>query len=182
MTKKIRDRGSRNKNPKTNAMRILDQAGISYNATEYEYDESDLSGVHAAEVLGLPPEEIFKTLVARAQKKSSGGGAASSDPGIFVFVIPVAETLDLKKAAKVAGQKKIEMVHVREIEGLTGYIRGGCSPIGMKRQYRTFVDISAKDLDMIYVSAGRRGLQIRIGVEDLLRITSGETCDLTEDR
>ena len=107
---------------KTNAMRLMAQAGIPIRVQEYEVDEADLSGLHAAEQLGMPPEQIFKTLVARGDKS-----------GICVFCIPVCCELDLKKAAKISGNKKVEMIHVRELLGLTGYIRGGCSPIGMKK-------------------------------------------------
>lgn len=153
---------------KTNAMRILDQNGIEYESMEYAYDESDLSGEHVAEYLGLPAEEIFKTLVTRSQ-----------DNEIFVFVIPVSSTLDLKKAASAAKKKKIEMIHVKEIEGLTGYIRGGCSPVGMKKQYPTFLEETAQLYDRIYVSAGRRGLQIHLSPEDILRVSGAAYADLT---
>ena len=111
---------------KTNAMRILDQNQIEYDTGQYEYDESDLSGNHAAAVLGISEDEIFKTLVTRSNTKE-----------LFVFVIPVSGELDLKKAAAAAGQKKVEMIHVKELVGLTGYMRGGCSPIGMKKLFPT---------------------------------------------
>ena len=156
-------------------MRILDREGISYDAMVYDYDESDLSGVHVAEELGLPPEEIFKTLVTRAHGRVKKDG---SEEDIVVFVIPVAESLDLKKAAVAAGRKKVEMVHVKEIENLTGYIRGGCSPIGMKKEYPVFVHRSAGELDRIYVSAGRRGLQIKVDPKDILNVTAGAMADL----
>lgn len=152
---------------KTNAMRILDQHGISYEASSYEVDESDLSGTHVADSLGLSDEEVFKTLVTRAQ-----------DGELFVFVIPVGAELNLKKAAAAAGKKKVEMIRVREIEDLTGYIRGGCSPIGMKKLYPTFLDEMAALQDLIYVSAGRRGLQIHIAPEDILSLTGGAFADL----
>ena len=134
---------------KTNAMRLLDSAGINYSMASYEYDESDLSGVHAAQELGVSEDIVFKTLVTR------GDGNA-----IFVFVIPVAESLDLKKAARASGNKSIEMIHVREILDITGYIRGGCSPIGMKKAYPTFIDETAILSEKIYFSAGKRGVQI----------------------
>ena len=134
---------------KTNAMRLLDSAGISYSMASYDYDESYLSGVHAAQELGVSEDVVFKTLVTR------GDGNA-----IFVFVIPVAESLDLKKAAKASGNKSIEMIHVKEILDITGYIRGGCSPIGMKKAYPTFIDETAELSDKIYFSAGKRGVQI----------------------
>ena len=117
---------------KTNVMRLLDQAKIEYTALEYEFDENDLGGEHAADFLGLPYDQVFKTLVTRGSKG-----------GIYVFCIPVDLELDLKKAAQCAGEKKIEMIHVKELLGLTGYIRGGCSPIGMKKKYPTFIDETA---------------------------------------
>ena len=120
---------------KTNAMRLMAQAGIPIRVQAYEVDESDLSGLHAAEQIGMPPEQIFKTLVARGDKT-----------GVCVFCIPVCCELDLKKAAKVSGNKKVEMIHVRELLGLTGYIRGGCSPVGMKKQYPTYIEEAAADI------------------------------------
>lgn len=154
---------------KTNAMRMLDAAGISYGMAEYEVDESDLSGVHAADELGVPAETVFKTLVARGD----GGG-------LFVFVIPVAESLDLKKAAAASGNKKIEMVHVRELFDLTGYVRGGCSPIGMKKAYPTYIDETAQLYDEIYFSAGRRGAQIILDPAGLCEVTGAEYADITK--
>ncbi len=158
------------KTDKTNAMRQLDSAGIDYEMGEYEYDESDLSGVHAAEALGVSEDEVFKTLVTRG------------DAGLlFVFVIPSGATLDLKKAAQVSGNKKIEMIHVKEIFDLTGYIRGGCSPIGMKKQYPTFIDETAVLFDRIYFSAGKRGVQIILSPEILSDFIGAEFADLTRD-
>ena len=154
---------------KTNAMRILDSAGFGYEMASYEYDESDLSGVHAASELGVEPEVVFKTLVTRGD-----GGE------LFVFVIPVAESLDLKKAAKVSGNKAIEMIHVKEIMDLTGYLRGGCSPIGMKKQYPTFIDETAVLFDKIYFSAGKRGVQIILEPDKLAEITGAEFADITK--
>lgn len=133
----------------TNAMRLLKQAGIPFDTSEYKVDESDLSGVHAAQMLGIDPDCMFKTLVARGEKK-----------GIYVFCIPVAEELDLKKCASAVGEKKIEMVQVKELLGLTGYIRGGCSPVGMKKKFPTYIDETAQLFDNIYVSAGTRGVQM----------------------
>ena len=158
------------KTDKTNALRQLDSAGIDYEMGEYEYDESDLSGVHAAEALGVSEDEVFKTLVTRG------------DAGLlFVFVIPSGATLDLKKAAQVSGNKKIEMIHVKEIFDLTGYIRGGCSPIGMKKQYPTFIDETAVLFDRIYFSAGKRGVQIILSPEILSDFIGAEFADLTRD-
>ena len=131
----------------TNAMRLLKQAGIPY---------EDLSGVHAAAELGADPAQVFKTLVTRGEKL-----------GIQVFCIPVAAELDLKKCASLTGDKKIEMIAVKEMLSLTGYIRGGCSPVGMKKKYPTFIHESAAQLDKIYVSAGQRGLQLILSPEDL---------------
>jgi Cys-tRNA(Pro)/Cys-tRNA(Cys) deacylase len=154
---------------KTNAMRLLDSAGLDYEMASYDYDESDLSGVHAASELGVSPEIVFKTLVTR------GDGNA-----FFVFVIPVAESLDLKKAARVSGNKKIEMIHVKEILDITGYIRGGCSPIGMKKEYPTYIDETAQLYEKIYFSAGKRGVQIILDPEELAGVTGGVFADLTE--
>lgn len=154
---------------KTNAMRILDSSGFDYRMASYEYDESDLSGVHAAEVLGVSQDIVFKTLVTRGD-----------DNMLFVFVIPVAESLDLKKAAKASGNKRIEMIHVKEIMDLTGYIRGGCSPIGMKKSYPTFIDETAVLFDEIYFSAGKRGVQIVLDPEKLAEICGAEFVDLTK--
>ena len=153
---------------KTNAMRLLDLAKISYQTKEYVYEESDLSGVHAAQVLGFAPEMVFKTLVTKGDKT-----------GPVVFVIPVAEELDLKKAAKVSKNKSIEMVHVKDLLGLTGYIRGGCSPIGMKKKFPTFVDETVELLEEVSISAGVRGCQILLHPEDLLNFTEAQTADLT---
>lgn len=150
-------------------MRLLDSAGLDYEMASYDYDESDLSGVHAAAELGVSPEIVFKTLVTR------GDGNA-----FFVFVIPVAESLDLKKAARVSGNKKIEMIHVKEILDITGYIRGGCSPIGMKKEYPTYIDETAQLYEKIYFSAGKRGVQIILGPEELAGVTGGIFADLTE--
>ena len=158
---------AKDKIQKTNAMRLLDAAGIDYSMASYEYDESDLSGVHAAEELGVSEEEVFKTLVTR------GDGNA-----FFVFVIPVAESLDLKKAAKASGNKSIEMIHVREILDITGYIRGGCSPIGMKKAYPTFIDETAELCDKIYFSAGKRGVQIILEPDILAEVSNAVFCDL----
>ena len=153
---------------KTNAMRILDSAGLSYKTAEYEVDESDLSGVHAADALGVDPDMIFKTLVTRG-----------NDNLLSVFLVPVKENLDLKKAAQVSGNKKIEMIHVKEIFDLTGYVRGGCSPIGMKKQYPTYIDESATLYDEIYFSAGKRGLQIIMDPNALADLINAEFVDIT---
>lgn len=153
---------------KTNAVRLLEAAGISFRTEEYEVDEEDLSGVHAAEVVGMPPEQMFKTLVAKGDRN-----------GINVFCIPVAESLDLKKAAAISGNKSLEMVHVKDLLGLTGYIRGGCSPVGMKKQYPTYIDETCILFDEIAVSAGRRGLQLLISPDALCEFVRAEQAALT---
>ena len=133
----------------TNAMRLLKQAGIEFDTSTYEVDESDLSGVHLAQVLGVDVDCVFKTLVTRSDKRN-----------LYVFCIPAAEELDLRKCAAAVGEKKIEMIQVKELLGLTGYIRGGCSPVGMKKKYPTVFDETAQLFDRIYVSAGQRGIQM----------------------
>ncbi len=153
---------------KTNVMRLLDQAHISYRAAEYDYDENDLGGMHAAAAIGMPPEQIFKTLVARGEKN-----------GYLVFCIPVCCELDLKKAAKAAGDKKVELIHVKELLPLTGYVRGGCSPIGMKKKFPTYMDETAVLYDEIGVSAGCRGCQLLLNPEALVDYVNPSLCDLT---
>lgn len=153
---------------KTNAMRQLDSAGIDHDISEYDYDESDLSGEHVAAALGISEEEIFKTLVTH-----------SNTGEYLVFVIPVASELDLKKAASVAGVKKIEMIHVKDLLPLTGYVRGGCSPIGMKKHFPTFIDETAILYDHIYISAGKRGAQIIINGEKLAEFINASFADIT---
>ncbi len=153
---------------KTNAMRLLDAAGIIYKTTEYEYDEADLSGTHAAQAIGMPAEQVFKTLVTRGDKA-----------GITVFCIPVCCELDLRKAAVVSGNKKIEMTHVKELLDLTGYLRGGCSPIGMKKQYPTYIDETVQLFDEIAISAGMRGQQIIIAPNDLCTYVKAAEADIT---
>ena len=154
---------------KTNAVRLVEQAGIPCREQFYEFDESDLSGTHAAQAIGMPPEQVFKTLVARGEKT-----------GINVFCIPVCCELNLKKAAKAAGDKNMELVAVKELLGLTGYIRGGCSPVGMKKKYPTFFDESCVLCDEIAVSAGARGQQMLVPPEGLAELVSAMLADLTE--
>ena len=153
---------------KTNAVRLIEAAGYKYRTAEYEYDENDLSGVTAAAKIGMPAEQVFKTLVARGDKN-----------GINVFCIPVVDELDLKKAAKVSGNKSVQLVHVKELLALTGYIRGGCSPIGMKKKYPVFIDETAQLFDEIGVSAGMRGMQIILAPDDLERYTEAKMADIT---
>ena len=154
---------------KTNAMRLLTQAKLPFRTTEYVYDENDLNGMHAAEAIGMPPEQVFKTLVARGDKC-----------GILVFCIPVCCSLDLKKAAKAASDKKVEMIAMKDLLPLTGYIRGGCSPVGMKKAYPTYIDETAILYEEIAVSAGARGQQIILAPQDLIQYINMTVCDLTE--
>ncbi|MGN0802590.1 MAG: Cys-tRNA(Pro) deacylase [Candidatus Faecivicinus sp.] len=153
----------------TNAMRLLKQAGIDFETSSYEVDESDLSGVHAAQMLGIDPDCMFKTLVTRSDKRS-----------LYVFCIPVAQELDLKKCAAVVGEKKVEMIHVKELLGLTGYIRGGCSPVGMKKKYPTVIDETAQLFDRIYVSAGQRGVQMIVDPIRLAEYVQATFADVTK--
>ena len=152
---------------KTNAARLLDKAKIAYELIPYEVDENDLSAVHVAASLGENIEQVFKTLVLHGDKS-----------GYFVCVIPGADEVDLKKAAKVSGNKKCEMIPVKELLPLTGYIRGGCSPVGMKKALPTFIHTTCMDFGYIYISAGMRGLQIRIAPADLVEFTRAEVTDL----
>lgn len=154
---------------KTNAMRLLTQAKISFRTAEYAFDENDLNGMHAAEGIGMPPEQIFKTLVARGEKH-----------GYCVFCIPVCCELDLKKAASAAEEKKVDLIPVKELLPTTGYIRGGCSPIGMKKQFPTYIDETAMLYDEIGVSAGQRGCQLLLSPLDLIDYVQMALCDLTE--
>lgn len=153
---------------KTNAMRILDSAKIEYKTAEYEYDEDHLSGEHAAKCVGMSQDAVFKTLVTKGLKN-----------GINVFCIPVCRELDLKKAAAVSKNKKVEMVHVKDLLGLTGYIRGGCSPIGMKKKYPAFFDISCLNVSEIAVSAGIRGCQIIVEPKKLIEFLGAGIFDVT---
>lgn len=156
------------KETRTNAMRLLDQAGIAYRTKTYDYDEDHLGGAHVASQVDFPADQIFKTLVTRGEKK-----------GILVFCIPITTELDLKKAAKAVGDKKIEMIHVKEILGLTGYVRGGCSPVGMKKPYPICFDETALLYDEIAVSAGTRGCQILLDPEQLIQYVNGRCADVT---
>jgi len=154
---------------KTNAARLLDAQSIDYELAEYEVDENDLSATTLAKKLGQDVEQIFKTLVLRGDKT-----------GVFVAVIPGNTEVDLKKAAKVSGNKNCAMVQQKELLGLTGYIRGGCSPLGMKKPYPIYIHETCELFDQIYISAGQRGLQLKLNPEDLIRMTGAEVCDVTE--
>ena len=152
---------------KTNVMRLLDAAAIPYRTAEYEYDEQDLSGMHAAEGTGMPPEQVFKTLVAKGAKN-----------GIMVFCIPVCCELDLKKASKASGDKSVALLPVKDLLATTGYIRGGCSPVGMKKKYPTYFDEVCLLFDEIAVSAGERGHQMIVPSEALVALVDGQLCDI----
>lgn len=154
---------------KTNAIRLLEQARIPCKEAFYAFDENDLNGDHAARAIGFPPEQVFKTLVTRGAKT-----------GIHVFCIPVCFELDLKKAAKAIGDKNVEMVSVKELLSLTGYIRGGCSPVGMKKQYPTHFDETIQLYDEVAVSAGARGHQIIVPPDKLVSYVSGDYFDLIQ--
>lgn len=153
---------------KTNAMRQLDAAKIKYTPCTYEVDENDLSGTHIADCIGLPYEKVFKTIVTRTDK-----GA------VIVFCIPCHKEINLKKAAAVTGNKKIEPLAVKELLGVTGYIRGGCSPVGMKKKFPTYFDASAEKLDELTVSAGVKGIQLLLKREDIIHFTKAELVDVT---
>ena len=153
---------------KTNAMRMLTAAKIPFESLEYTVDETDLSGVHIAEQIHYPMEQVFKTLVARGDKT-----------GPVVFCIPVAEELDLRRVAAITGNKKIEMVAVKDLLGLTGYIRGGCSPIGMKKKFPTWIDESALNFEKITVSSGARGAQLLLDRVQLIQFVQAKTAPLT---
>ena len=153
---------------KTNAVRIVEQAGVACKEAFYEYDENDLSGIHAANSLALDPEQVYKTLVTRGPRT-----------GINIFCIPVACELDLKKAAKAAGDKSIEMIQVKELLSTTGYVRGGCSPLGMKKQFPTVIDSTAENYSEIYISGGRIGTTIQLNPKDLASVTGAIFAPIT---
>ena len=154
---------------KTNAVRMVEAAGLPYRVASYAYDENDLNGMHAAEGIGMPPEQVFKTLVARSDKNQ-----------IFVFCIPVCGELNLKKAASSCGAKKIDLLPLKELLPTTGYIRGGCSPIGMKKAYPTWIDETAELYDEIAVSAGARGQQLLLSPADLIQFVGMELADIAD--
>lgn len=154
---------------KTNSARLLDKAKINYELIPYEVDESDLSAIHVAKQLNEPIEQLFKTLVLKGDKS-----------GHFVCIIPGAEELDLKLAAKASGNKSCNMILMKDLLDVTGYIRGACSPIGMKKKYPTYIHSTCEDFDSIYISAGQRGLQIKIAPTDLLKVIDATICTLFE--
>ena len=158
------------KEQKTNVMRLLEQKKIKYTPHEYPHGDEAVDGLTVAQICGQNPAQVFKTLVARGASKS-----------IYVFVIPVTGELDLKKAARASGEKSVAMIHVSEINAITGYVRGGCSPIGMKKQYRTFFDSSAELQPTIMVSAGKIGSQVELAPAELVKLTRGVYADLVSE-
>jgi len=150
---------------KTNAVRLLDREGIGYQLREYAVDEADLSAPHVAEAIGMPPEQVFKTLVVRGDRS-----------GVLLACIPGNSELDLKALAAASGNKKVELVAVKEVLGLTGYIRGGVSPLGTKKGYPLYLDETAELWDVISVSAGVRGVQMLVAPADLIRLTAASLC------
>ncbi len=157
---------SKEKDNKTNAMRILDKNKVKYRINTYECDEFK-DGISIADMLGQPYERSFKTLVTVGKSRN-----------YYVFVIPIAEELDMKKAAKAVSEKNIEMIHVKEINNITGYIRGGCTPVGMKKNYMTVIHESVNDFDEIIVSGGKIGVQILLSPIDLIQVTGAVTGDI----
>ncbi len=155
---------------KTNAMRLLDAAGISYTSHTYDASDGSIDGVSVAHKLGEEPERVFKTLV-----------TVGASRNYYVFVLPVENELDLKKAARTVKEKSIEMIPVKDINKVTGYIRGGCSPIGMKKQYPTVVDETAILFDTIIFSGGKIGFQIEMAPDDLFKLIGAQACDITVD-
>ncbi len=156
-------------NDKTNVMRVLDSKKIKYESHTYEPDAT-LTGEEIAGILGEPVEKVFKTLVTQGKTNA-----------YYVFVVPVAKELDLKKAAKTAGEKSIAMIKQKELLPLTGYVHGGCSPIGMKKQFKTFIHETAEGYDKIFVSAGKVGAQIELAPSDLIEVTRSNLADITVD-
>lgn len=152
---------------KTNAMRILDGKKIAYQVMTYDNEDGKIDGVSVAHKIGKDPAMVYKTLVAQGSSRN-----------IYVFVIPVEAELDLKKAAKAAGEKKVDMLPVKDIQKWTGYIRGGCSPVGMKKLYPTFIDEQASQLDAIIVSGGKIGVQVEVSVKDLQRVIEAAMADI----
>ncbi|MEE0275751.1 MAG: Cys-tRNA(Pro) deacylase [Clostridia bacterium] len=156
---------------KTNAMRILDRAKIKYEMHTYLHTEGEaVDGMNVAKLTGQDPVKVYKTLVTR--------GASNPSKNFYVFVIPVAKELDLKKAAKAVGEKSVEMIHVKEINGITGYIRGGCSPVGMKKQFKTTFHEDVNALDTVVFSGGKIGLQIEAAPADIIKLINGQTADI----
>ena len=161
---------SKEKHKKTNALRILDTHKIPYSISEYEWSEERAAGLHVVEALKLDEKQVFKTLVGKGDKT-----------GYVVFCIPVAEELDMKQAARVSHNKSVELVHVKDLLGITGYLRGGCSPVGMKKVFPTYFDATMEPQKFVYVSAGLRGMQMKINPKDLASVVNAEFVELTMD-
>jgi len=157
------------KHKKTNAMRMLERQDITYQMNRYEVTDTHMDGEHVAEMIGVEPSRVFKTLVLE-----------NANHAHFVFVIPVNQTLDMKKAAQAVREKKLHLLPLEQLKQVTGYIRGGCSPIGMKSKLPTIIDATATGYEMIYVSGGERGLQIQIEVSDLIQATQAEVSDVSQ--
>lgn len=157
------------KHVKTNAVRLLETANVDFEVKMYESD-GFMDGVSVAEKLGQNPEEVYKTLVTENKAHEN-----------FVFVVPVAEELDLKKCAVSVGQKSLSMIHVKDINRITGYIRGGCSPLGMKKQFKTVIDVSAENRESIFFSGGKLGVQIRMNPKDLARLITADFEDIVKN-
>lgn len=155
--------------PKTNALRMLDKHKIAHTVLEYDHEDGQIHGTAVAVKVGRPPETVFKTLVAHSGNR------------LLVYVIPVGEELDLKKAAREAGEKKIEMLPMKELQPMTGYIRGGCSPVGMKKLFPTFIDKSAETLERIAVSAGQVGLQMELAPKELAGLVRASFVELVKE-
>lgn len=158
------------KSVKTNALRLLDKANIEYRIEEYQYDEKHLSGEHIVDQVSLSANQIFKTLVLK-----------DSQGGYLVCCLPVLNNLDLKKVAKVSGHKSVAMIHVKELLPLTGYMRGGCSPVGMKKLFPMFFDASISDVDKVAFSAGKRGYQMIVKPDDIILYVNGVKADISEE-
>jgi ybaK/ebsC protein len=171
---------AKDKIQKTNVARLLERAGIHFELIPYEVDENDLAAQHVADQLGEDISRVFKTLVLKGEYPGRNS-AASNAAGHFVCVVPGDAEVDLKKAARAAGAKKADLIPMKELLPLTGYIRGGCSPVGMKKPFPTFYHLTATDFPEIYVSAGVRGLQLKIRPADLIAYTNGTVADLTTD-
>lgn len=173
--------GKKEKEIKTNAARLLDKAGVAYTTVPYEVDPDNLAATHVAEQLGEDIRQVFKTLVLCGEPSGPKGQGAGASRGChFVCVVPGDGEVNLRKAARAAGMKSAEMAPMKELLPLTGYIRGGCSPIGMKKPFPTFFHRTALDYEFIYVSAGVRGLQIKIAPKDLIGFVGATVADLTD--
>jgi len=153
---------------KTNAMRILESLGIEYEVLSYEWDEEHLDAVHASQTAGLLPQQVFKTIVMQ-----------DTDKAVFVFCLPADFSVNLKKARVLTGSKELDLIKLNQLQDLTGYIRGGCSPLGMKKHYPTFIEELAQLEEYVFVSAGQRGLQLKIRPEDLIRAANATFADFT---